>query len=183
MKLEKETPKEFIIKFKLIVIITTAMFELLAVQKFGEYLRGNEFMLFFAMVYALFPIVFCFIYKVVFKKDETSKIKEIGTKVQGEIIDIKRLKRYRSYSFTQCIKVIFDGRSTMVCDIVENDAFSILKMLLDEYPFNNVKTVPVDVYTYKRKVFVDLDSVDLTKVEGYEEALKMLEDMKDDMTM
>lgn len=79
--------------------------------------------------------------------------------------------------------VVFDNKSTMVYDILENDAFSILKMLLDEYPFETVNTVPVDVYTYKNKVYVDLESVDLSKVDGYEEAVKMLEDIKDDMTM
>lgn len=185
MKLEKKMSKSLELRFKITIIIATFGFEALAVQKLFDYVKGNKYMLFFALIYALFPIVLLMVFKSVTNDDATKieKIKELGTKVQGEIIDIKKLKRAKGYSFSQCLTVIFDGRSTMVCDIVENDAFSILKMLLDEYPFQNVKTVPVDVYTYKRNVYVDLESVDFTKVEGYEEAVKLLEDMKDDMTM
>jgi len=184
MKLEEKKIEVSDIKFKVFMAIVIIGCGSISVRKVLEYFQGYKTMLFFAILYALIPVFAYFLFKVVSKGNiDNAKIKEIGQKVKGEIIDIKKLKRYRSYSFSQCLVVAFEGRKTIVCDILENEAFSVLKMLLDEYPFQTVTTVPVDVYTYKRKVYVDLESVDLSKVDGYEEAIKLVEDMKDDMTM
>ena len=56
-------------------------------------------------------------------------------------------------------------------------------MLLDSYPVKEQKKIPIDLYVHKNKVYADLETVDLSKVEGYEEAVKLVEDMKDDMGM
>ncbi|MBQ7411120.1 MAG: hypothetical protein IJW20_07050 [Clostridia bacterium] len=157
---------------------------ILVLQRIIDVIQGSTYMIYFAIIYAILPWIFYKFSKILNTRNADRKdLKETGTKVKGEIVDIKKLKYYRSSRISQTLVVVFDNKSTMIYDILENDAFSILKMLLDEYPFETVNTVPVDVYTYKNKVYVDLESVDLSKVDGYEEAVKMLEDIKDDMTM
>ena len=91
MKLEKKMSKSLELRLKIIIIIATFGFEALAVQKLFDYVKGNRYMLFFALIYALFPIVLFMVLKSVSNDDATKieKIKELGTKVQGEIIDIK----------------------------------------------------------------------------------------------
>lgn len=184
MKLEQKKIDLKDTRAKLIMIMVFVGFELLAIRKLIDFFQGEKSMLFFSIIYALFPILYYILFKAVtINNSDRKQIKEIGKKVKGEIVDIKKLKRYRSYEFSQCLVIVFENRTTMVYDILENDAFSILKMLLDEYPFQTINTVPVDVYTYRNKVYVDLESVDLSKVDGYDEAVKLLKDMKDDMTM
>ena len=185
MKLEKKEIEVSNIRYKILMVIIFIGFEILAIEKFIDAFNGKNFMLFFAVVYGVFPFLIHFIFKKLNKKsvEDVKNIKEIGKKVKGKIVDIKKVKRYRSYSYMQCLIVVFEDRSTTIYDMIENDAFSILKMLLDEYPLKTVNTVPVDVYMYKNKVYVDLESVELSKVDGYEEAVKLLEDMKDDVTM
>lgn len=171
-------------RFSIIMVMFSIGCEVLALQRVIDVIQGNKFMIFFAILYAIFPWIFYKFFKILNTRNADRKnLKEIGTKVKGEIVDIKKLNYYRSHRVSQSLVIVYDNKSTMVYDILENDAFSILKMLLDEYPFETVNTVPVDVYTYKNKVYVDLESVDLSKVDGYEEAVKMLEDIKDDMTM
>ena len=185
MKLERKVFEVSDIRYKIMMVIITIGFEILAIERFIDVLKGNSFMLLFAVIYGVFPILFYYIFKQVTQKsiEDIKNIKEIGKKVKGEIVDIKKVKRRRSYSYMQCLIVVFEDRCTTIYDILENDAFSVLKMLLDEYPLQTVNTVPVDVYTYKNKVYVDLENVDLSKVDGYEEAVRLLEDMKDDVTM
>lgn len=185
MKLERKQFEVSNIKYRILMVIITVGFEILAIKRFIDVFNGNSFMLLFAVIYGVLPFLFYFIFQQVSKKsvENIKKIKEIGKKVEGKIVDIKKVKRPRSYSYMQCLIVVFEDRSTTIYDIVENDAFSILKMLLDEYPLQTVNTVPVDVYTYKNKVYVDLENVDLSKVDGYEDAVRLLEDMQDDVTM
>ena len=45
-------------------------------------------------------------------------------------------------------------------------------MLLNPYPVRKMVEVPMDVYIYKNKIYADLESVDLTKMEGYDELKK-----------
>ncbi len=184
MKLEENKIEVDSLRYKMFVAIVTLGFGGLVIKTLISYFQGNESMLVFAILYAIIPVISIFLFRAVTRGNiDNAKIKEIGQKVQGEIVEVKKLKRFRSYTFSQCLIVVFDGKTTMVCDMLENEALSVLKMLLDEYPFQTVTTVPVDVYTYKRKVFVDLESVDLSKVDGYEDAVKLVEDMNDDMTM
>lgn len=60
----------------------------------------------------------------------------------------------------------FDGNSI---------SYRILQVLLETYPTKRVKKIPIEVYCYKNKIYIDFESVDLTKVEGFEEARKIVE--------
>lgn len=60
----------------------------------------------------------------------------------------------------------FDGNSI---------SYRILQVLLETYPTKRVEKIPIDVYCYKNKIYADFESVDLTKVESFEEARKIVE--------
>ncbi len=60
----------------------------------------------------------------------------------------------------------FDGNSI---------SYRILQVLLETYPTKRVEKIPIEVYCYKNKIYIDFESVDLTKVEGFEEARKIVE--------
>ena len=46
-----------------------------------------------------------------------------------------------------------------------------------------MKDIPIDIYVKGKKFYADLDSVELEKIEGFEEAKKLVIDMQDDMTL
>ncbi len=41
----------------------------------------------------------------------------------------------------------------------------------------NYVKIPIDIYGYKDKIYADLESVDLSKLSGYEEAKKFIENI------
>ena len=111
-------------------------------------------------------------------------LKEDGNveKTLGNIVGVGKINNgiYRKNYY---IIVEYDGLITRINFLEANEAFSILEMLLDSYPVKEQKKIPIDLYVHKNKVYADLETVDLSKVEGYEEAVKLVEDMKDDMGM
>lgn len=111
-------------------------------------------------------------------------LKENGNveKTLGNIVGVGKINNgiYRKNYY---IIVEYDGLITRINFLEANEAFSILEMLLDSYPVKEQKKIPIDLYVHKNKVYADLETVDLSKVEGYEEAVKLVEDMKDDMGM
>ena len=63
----------------------------------------------------------------------------------------------------------FDGTSI---------SYKILTSLLKDvssYPIQKVVKIPIDVYTYKNKIYADFENVDLSKIEDFEEAKKIVE--------
>ena len=75
------------------------------------------------------------------------------------------------------ITVLCDGKLIEINYLKNNKAYDILKLLLDPYPVKKEVLIPIEIYVHKNKVYADLDSVDLTKVEGYEEAKKAVEEI------
>ena len=65
--------------------------------------------------------------------------------------------------------------TTGIYFIQDNKAFELLKLLLNPYPVKEFVKIPIDTYIYNNKVYADLESIDLTKVKGYEECVKVLD--------
>lgn len=133
----------------------------------------------------LFLIVIGVFSKITDKLNKDYKyLKENGNveKTLGNIVGVGKINNgiYRKNYY---IIVEYDGLITRINFLEANEAFSILEMLLDSYPVKEQKKIPIDLYVHKNKVYADLETVDLSKVEGYEEAVKLVEDMKDDMGM
>ena len=133
----------------------------------------------------LFLIVIGVFSKITDKLNKDYKyLKENGNveKTLGNIVGVGKINNgiYRKNYY---IIVEYDGLITRINFLEANEAFSILEMLLDSYPVKEQKKIPIDLYVHKNKVYADLETVDLSKAEGYEEAVKLVEDMKDDMGM
>ena len=133
----------------------------------------------------LFLIVIGVFSKITDKLNKDYKyLKENGNveKTLGNIVGVGKINNgiYRKNYY---IIVEYDGLITRINFLEANEAFSILEMLLDSYPVKEQKKIPIGLYVHKNKVYADLETVDLSKVEGYEEAVKLVEDMKDDMGM
>lgn len=112
---------------------------------------------------------------------EFKHLKEEGTKVKGKVIGIGDVKDGIN---THCyIVVSFNDDVKRVKYLKYNHAYSILNMLLDVYPVKEIKEIPIDIYVKGKKFYADLDSVELEKIEGFEEAKKLVIDMQDDMTL
>ncbi len=75
------------------------------------------------------------------------------------------------------IEILYDRKKYKIHKIKYNKGYRILKVILDSgnYPIKKEIEIPIDIYLYKNKIYADLDSVDLSKVEGYEEAKKIVE--------
>lgn len=63
----------------------------------------------------------------------------------------------------------------------DNNAYEILKLILDShtYPVEKAVNIPVDIYIYKNKIYVDFESVKLSTLEGYEEAKNVVEKLNE----
>ena len=62
--------------------------------------------------------------------------------------------------------------------VKNNKTFKILDLLLKPYPINKKIEIPVDMYIYKGNRYVDIENVNLTKIEGYSEAEKIVREME-----
>lgn len=131
----------------------------------------------------IYIIVIVFVYAVVlilFWQNELEKknghrknLKNIGKKVVGNIVVASKEKHINNWIYY--IVVMHNEKLTKIYYIENNKAYYILKMLLNPYPIKKEVAIPIDIYVYKNKVYADLDSVDLTKVEGFEEVRKAVE--------
>lgn len=74
------------------------------------------------------------------------------------------------------ITIVYDDskKNIDITDIKNDKAYKLLSMLFDPYPIKASIRIPIDVYIYKNKVYPDLESTDFTKIEGYEEALSII---------
>lgn len=107
------------------------------------------------------------------------KIRDIGTKNKGYIIDTGFTCHGRiSYKYFY-ITVLYNKKTIKVYRIKDNKQYKILKILLnsEDYPVTNYVKIPIDIYGYKDKIYADLESVDLSKLSGYEEAKKFIENI------
>ena len=84
---------------------------------------------------------------------------------RAEIVNAKR--KWRKNRYVNSIEIACENKIKKIHSMKYNKAFYILKLLLDEG-----KIIPIDIYTYKNKVYADLDSLDLTKINGYDIAEK-----------
>ena len=128
-------------------------------------------------------------------KIRNKEIWKNGEKHKAYIIDIGYIRKIRmgrmhitqkiSYSNQNIDHHIVDYYITILYDnsyyadiysIQYNKAYMMLGMLLNPYPIKEKIEVPIDIYVYKNKVYADLDSVDLAKIQGYEECKKIIEE-------
>ena len=72
--------------------------------------------------------------------------------------------------------------STLIFSIRSNNR-TIFCTINNSFIYQKTYLLTLYLYVHKNKVYADLETVDLSKVEGYEEAVKLVEDMKDDMGM
>ncbi len=108
-------------------------------------------------------------------------IKENGTKTPANIIDARTITKssgLHNITRVKCFTVVFDNDKAARIDFLEdNDAFALLELLLNPYPIKEEISIPIDIYIYNNKVYADLESVDFTKVSGYEECKKVIDNM------
>ena len=80
------------------------------------------------------------------------------------------------YIIDYYITVLYnDSYYVDIKSIQYNKAYKLLAMLLNPYPIKEKIEIPIDIYVYKNKVYADLNSVDFTKVKGYDECRNMIE--------
>lgn len=105
------------------------------------------------------------------------EIKDIGEKVKAYIVDTGFTCHGRVHFRYFYITVLYNKKIKKVYGIKYNKAYKILKILLDsqQYPIINSVKIPIDINVKKNKIYADLESVDLSKIDGYEEARKVVE--------
>lgn len=103
-------------------------------------------------------------------------IKKIGKKMKSHIIDIGFTCHGRTCSKYFYITVLYDEKTIKIYRMKENKEYRILRVLLDQQDYPVIKRIqiPIDIYVYKNKIYADLESVDLSKISGYEEAKKIV---------
>lgn len=110
------------------------------------------------------------------KNINVEKIKSKGEKIRAFIIGAGIINKNKQFGTYYCLYIRYNGRK-MKINVNNNEEFKILNLLLNPYPIHNKKVeIPVDMYIYKGNRYVDIENVDLTKIEGYNEAKKIVEE-------
>ena len=88
-----------------------------------------------------------------------------------------RIKNENSRYNLYYITIVYKEKVKNIYQLQDNNAYKILKLILDThtYPVEKAINIPVDIYVYKNKIYVDFESVILSSLEGYEEAKKVVE--------
>lgn len=132
------------------------------------------------------------------KKENVIRNQELwrnGEKYLGNIVDIGYTRKTQVGMYNTIEKVsyfehntnhnIIDYHITILYNnsyyidiksIKYDKAYKLLAMsLISSYPIKEKLQIPIEIYKYKNKVYADLNSIDLTKVKGYEECKKLIE--------
>lgn len=140
----------------------------------------NMMLLLMIFLIGIICILFCVIN--IKKGNNKAEIKELGIRVSANIIDactiVKKTRRYNSIK-VNCFTVVYDNNTkTSIVEFIEdNDAYALLKMLLNPYPIKEKIYIPIDIYLYNNEIYADLESVDFTKVKGYQECKKVIDEI------
>lgn len=189
MKLEKENDIfennswfNYIIVLNLIVIIVGAVI---------VFIQGLHKILPFIILVVVGMIIILYLCNPKKQKNKKyTKVKDIEHKIEGNIISTGyeimysgidnsiSYKRSRGRRELYYILVSYDDKIMKVRDLKNNIAYKILCLLLDPYPIKKERYIPIDIYINKKNVYVDLESVDLSKIEGFAEAKKIVEEMQ-----
>ena len=101
---------------------------------------------------------------------------EKGEKRLAYIVGAEEVRRRRHVTrYKLLISFEENDRLIDIIFVYDNKAFELLKLLLNPYPIKEIVKIPIDTYIYKNKVYADLESVDFTKIKGYEECVKVLD--------
>lgn len=132
----------------------------------GFHLSGN-FMIYIIIIQFFVGLIYLLNSFLVFSPKNFKKYgkKEIGYITEADTA-VKDSSRYGTMYY-HYIEVTYNGKNINIPKVKNNKGFKMLKMLLDPY-FIKPK-IPIDVYVYKNKLFADLDSVDLSKIKGFDE--------------
>lgn len=102
--------------------------------------------------------------------------KKVGEKVPARIVGVNEGNGRRGHNRGRLEITYHNGQDYFEVGMIEkNDAFELLKLLLDPFPVQQNVYVPIDLFINKNKIYADLDSVDFSKVPGYEECKKIIE--------
>lgn len=104
-------------------------------------------------------------------------LKSIGKLVKGNIISTGATETGLFKNYNNYLIVEYENKTQKIKYLEDNDAFCILGILLDPYPLKEEKSIPIDLYIFKNKIYADLDSVDLSASSNFSEALKILNQM------
>ena len=109
------------------------------------------------------------------KNINVEKIKSKGEKIRAFIIATGIINKNKQFGTYYCLYIRYDGKE-MKINVKNNEEFKILNLLLNPYPIHNKVEIPVDMYIYKGNKYVDIENVELTKIEGYNKAKKIVEE-------
>lgn len=180
-KLENSTQINVIVEMRkyylyILMIIGVIFFVYEIVVMLLGYRKVNFFIIFILICTIIFGII-CILYEkniTSSKNINKNKIKEIGSKEQGFIIQVGIYYTYRPKTEHNYIIIIYKEKEIKISDLKDNNAFKILKLLLDPYPIEKNIKIPIDIYIYNNSIYAELDSVDLSKVNGYTEAKEIV---------
>ena len=95
------------------------------------------------------------------------RFKKYGEKKIGYITDAFIVYRRRPIRDIPDYKIVVDYQKE-ICILVKNTmGFRILNKLFESHSIND--KIPIDVYVYKNKFLIDLSSVDVAKIDGFNE--------------
>ncbi len=115
-------------------------------------------------------------------KKNLENIKQNGTKLTANILETCTIRKNMArgfHSIVKGIKIEYADKQVTIEWIKENNAYILLKMLLNPYPIKEKIYIPIDIYIDNHKIYADLESVDFTRVERYGECKKMIDEMKE----
>ena len=176
MKLEYDEEAKKKRKFESITGLSIATFLLIFI--FAKILLSAisvVLIIFYIIIFILWFIFWKYIIHINYRDLNDKKLKDIGMKVKANIIDTYVLKAKYGVMWKYNLVISYEDNKTIKINFLKNNqAFKILELLLNSYSIKENNNIPIDLYIYKNKFYVDLESVDLTKVKGYEKCMAVL---------
>lgn len=175
MKIEYESSTN-LTSFIILCVVTLVI---LIIFEIVTYIINGFNMNFVVLICLNVLIIALLILAIYDKKNITiEKIKNKGRRIKAFITatEVRHTRGIcsRRYYYL-CIR--YDERNMKIV-VKNNKTFKILDLLLKPYPINKKIEIPVYIYIYKGNRYVDLENVNLTKIEGYSEAEKIVREME-----
>ena len=137
-------------------------------------------MLTMAFAYSsMFGILALTIYFFPKNNNEYKYLKNIGKKDKAYIVGVGFSLHGRSCFKLYYIKILYNEKFINIYKLKYNNAYKILELILNShsFPLKKAVKIPVDIYLYKNKIYADFENINLSALEGYEEAKKIIENM------
>ena len=160
------------------ILIAESAFGYIIIAIILAYMGALNFFISLLVIMCAFIVVIWRYYKKI-QIRKLEKFKNEDLKKQAYIIEAHhRINRWPSLD-VYYFKLSCGSKTINTKPLVYNNAYRIIKLMLESYPIKAAVRIPIDVYFFNKYIYyIDIESVKLNDLDGYEEAKNILSCLK-----